>query len=148
MNFLNVAAGNMKCSTWDKSFNSRINSPLPNIPSRGEKVSHIHVHAKLLQLCPTLCNPMDCSLPGFSVHGILHARILAIYKYSPFPSPGDLPNPGIDLVSPVLAGIFFTISATWEVSHVHFYSITVFQFHNRNVWLPLLLWNRLTGLFL
>ena len=32
--------------------------------------------AKLLQLCPTLCNPMDCSLPGFSVHGILQAWIL------------------------------------------------------------------------
>ena len=26
--------------------------------------------------CPTLCNPMDCSLPGSSVHGILQARIL------------------------------------------------------------------------
>ena len=32
--------------------------------------------AKLLQLCPTLCDPMDCSLPGFSVHGILQARTL------------------------------------------------------------------------
>ena len=29
-----------------------------------------------LQSCPTLCNPMDCSLPGFSVHWILQARIL------------------------------------------------------------------------
>ena len=28
------------------------------------------------QLCPTLCNPMACSLPGYSVHGILQARIL------------------------------------------------------------------------
>ena len=28
------------------------------------------------QLCPTLCNPMDWSPPGFSVHGILQARIL------------------------------------------------------------------------
>ena len=28
------------------------------------------------QLCPTLCNPMDCSPPGSSVHGILQARIL------------------------------------------------------------------------
>ena len=28
------------------------------------------------QLCPTLCDPMDCSLPGFSVHGISQARIL------------------------------------------------------------------------
>ena len=28
------------------------------------------------QLCLTLCNPTDCSLPGFSVHGIFHTRIL------------------------------------------------------------------------
>ena len=28
------------------------------------------------QSCPTVCDPMDCSLPGFSVHGILQARIL------------------------------------------------------------------------
>ena len=34
------------------------------------------MHAKLLQSCLTLCNPMDCSLPGSSVHGILQARIL------------------------------------------------------------------------
>ena len=32
--------------------------------------------AKLLQSCPTLCNPMDYSPPGSSVHGILQARIL------------------------------------------------------------------------
>ena len=32
--------------------------------------------AKLLQSCPTLCDPMDCSLPGYSVHGILQARTL------------------------------------------------------------------------
>ena len=32
--------------------------------------------AKLLQSCPTLCDPMGRSLPGSSVHGILHARIL------------------------------------------------------------------------
>ena len=34
------------------------------------------VHAKTLHLCSTLCNPVDCSPPGFSVHGILQARIL------------------------------------------------------------------------
>ena len=34
------------------------------------------VRVKLLQSCPTLCNPMDHSLVGFSVHGILQARIL------------------------------------------------------------------------
>ena len=32
--------------------------------------------AKSLQLCPTLCNPMDNSSPGASVHRILQARIL------------------------------------------------------------------------
>ena len=34
------------------------------------------MHAKSLQPCPTLCDPMDYSPPGFSVHGILQARIL------------------------------------------------------------------------
>ena len=32
--------------------------------------------AKSLQSCPTLCDPMDCSLPGSSLHGILQARVL------------------------------------------------------------------------
>ena len=32
--------------------------------------------SEVTQSCPTLCNPMDCSLPGSSVHGILQARIL------------------------------------------------------------------------
>ena len=34
------------------------------------------MNAKLLQSCPTLCDPMDCSLPVSSVLGILQARIL------------------------------------------------------------------------
>ena len=34
------------------------------------------VCAKLLQSCPALCDPIDYSLPGSSVHGILQARIL------------------------------------------------------------------------
>ena len=32
--------------------------------------------SEVAQSCPTLCDPMDCSLPDFSVHGILQARIL------------------------------------------------------------------------
>ena len=50
------------------------------------------------QLCPTLCDPMDCSPSGFSVHGIFQARIL---KLVAFPSPRDLPYPGIESKSPV-----------------------------------------------
>ena len=37
---------------------------------------HACMHATLRQSCLTLCNPMDCSPPGSSVHGILQARIL------------------------------------------------------------------------
>ena len=37
------------------------------------------MNAKLLQSCPTLCNPMDCSPPGSSVHGILHALLQGIF---------------------------------------------------------------------
>ena len=37
---------------------------------------YTHMHVKSLQLCPTLCDPVDCSPPGSSVHGILQARIL------------------------------------------------------------------------
>ena len=50
--------------------------------------------AKSPQLCPALCDPMDHSQPGSSVHGILQARILEL----PCPSPGDLPDPGIEPV--------------------------------------------------
>ena len=32
--------------------------------------------SEVAQSCPTLCNPMDCSLPGSSLHGILQARVL------------------------------------------------------------------------
>ena len=65
------------------------------------------VCAKLLQLCLTLCDLMDCSLPGSSVHGILQARIL---QWGACPPPGDLPDPGIkmSLKSPTLVGRFFT----------------------------------------
>ena len=52
------------------------------------------------QFCPTLCNPMDCNLPGSSsAHRIFQARIPS---ESPFLSPGDHPNPGIELRSPAL----------------------------------------------
>ena len=40
------------------------------------RYTHTYVCAKSLQLCPTLLDPMSCSLPSSSVHGILQARIL------------------------------------------------------------------------
>ena len=50
-----------------------------SLPCSSESITTLltgYMCAKSLQLCPTLCNPMDYSLPGSSVHGILQARIL------------------------------------------------------------------------
>ena len=77
---------------------------------------HVCMHAKSPQSCLTLRDTMDCSPPGFSVHGILQASIL---EWVAMPSSGDLPDPGIEpasLWSPALAGGFFTPRATWEAS--------------------------------
>ena len=72
------------------------------------------VHTKLLQSCPTLCNPKDCNLPvicpwdppdksaGVGCHALLQGIFL---------------TQGSNLclfMSPALAGGFFTTDATWE----------------------------------
>ena len=36
----------------------------------------VESESEIAQLCPTLRNPMDCSLPGSSIHGIFQARVL------------------------------------------------------------------------
>ena len=96
--------------------------------------------AKLLQSCLTLCDSVDCSPPGSSVHGIPQARKLewVAISSSRGPSSGDLPDPGIKpvpLMTPARAGGFFTTDATWEppldcyctlfVSWVRFYHFTL-----------------------
>ena len=72
------------------------------------------VRAKSLQSCLTLCDPVDCSPLALLFMGFSRQ------EYSrglPCPPPGDLPDPEIEpgsLMSPALAGGFFTTSATWE----------------------------------
>ena len=57
----------------------------------------------IAQLCPTLCNPMDCSPPGSSLHGNSPGKNTGVGSCSPpGPPPGDLPNPGIKCRSPTL----------------------------------------------
>ena len=51
------------------------------------------------RLCPTLSDPVNCSLPGSSFHGILQQEY---WSGQPFPSSGDLPDPGIEPGSPAL----------------------------------------------
>ena len=53
------------------------------------------------QSCLTLCDPMDHSLPGSFIHGIPFSRP-EYWSGQPFPSPGDLPDPGIEPRSPAL----------------------------------------------
>ena len=67
-------------------------------------MSSLTAVAESFQSYPSLCNPMDCGPPGSFVHGFLQARIL---DWAASPPPGDLPDPGIEPMSPALAGRFF-----------------------------------------
>ena len=65
-----------------RSYSLRLHNPLEliyksKILQEGDSLGVTEI-AKMLvaQLCPTLCDSMDCSSPGSSVHGILQARIL------------------------------------------------------------------------
>ena len=42
---------------------------------------YTHSESEVAQLCPTLCDPMDCSLPGSSVHGILPGKDIGVDCY-------------------------------------------------------------------
>ena len=64
------------------------------------------------QLCPTLSNPMDCSPPGSSVHGILQARVLECVAM-PFSSGSSRPRNWTWVCC--TAGRLFTICTTREV---------------------------------
>ena len=55
-----------------------------------------YLHDQSLQLCPTLCDPIDCSPPGSTDHGIFQARIL---EGVPFPTPRDSLKLGIEPTS-------------------------------------------------
>ena len=69
----------------------------------------LHVHilkcmraCSITKLCSALCNPMDCSPPGFSVMGFSRQEY---WSGLPFPPSGDIPDPGIEpasLASPAL----------------------------------------------
>ena len=54
----------------------------------------INAHVLVAWLKPTVCDPMDCSSPGSSVHGILQARIL---EWVAIPFSSDLPDAGLSL---------------------------------------------------
>ena len=69
------------------------------------------------QSCPTLCDLVDCSPSGSSVHGTLQARIL---KWVAFPSPGKLPHPGTEPRSPHCTQILYHLSHQGSPTNAHY----------------------------
>ena len=68
----------------------------PTLQVNSLPLSHQSVF--VAQSCPTLCDPMDCSLPGSSVHGTLQAGVL---EWVLFPSPREPPRKPIIKGSPL-----------------------------------------------
>ena len=73
---------------------------------------------KSLQSCLTICDPMDCSPPGYSVHGILQAGTLEGVGM-PTSMASSPPRHPVSLLPPELAGRFFTTSTTWRRRQWH-----------------------------
>ena len=83
------------------------------------------MRAKSLQSCPTLCDPMDCSPPVSSVHGILQARIL---EWVAMPSSRGSSQPRdrtrISDISCISRWVLYHfISAMWEAHRFLFYQL-------------------------
>ena len=67
-----------------------------NIKNRSDIITNSVLHTNSLQSCPTLCDPVDCILPGSFVHGILQARIP---EWVTMPSSRGSSWPGIEPIS-------------------------------------------------
>ena len=101
-------------------------STMPRTPSKyclNEWICpyvHACMRVQSLQSCPTLCNPMDCSPPGSSVHGILQARILERVAMAFSRGFSQVRDWTRICCSSCIAGGFFTHwEATWEANYVH-----------------------------
>ena len=75
--------------------------------------TRVCMSAKSLQVCQSLCDSMDCSPSGSSVHVILQARTLEQVGL-PFPPPRDLPDPGSCISYVFCISELFISNATWE----------------------------------
>ena len=105
-----VECGIFSCSTWDLSSLNRDQTLTP-VLSLGSEVA---------QSCPTLCDPMDCSLPGSTIHGGFQARILewvaiSFSRRSSRPRDWTWVSHMVGIVG--IVGRRFTVWATWEDQH-------------------------------
>ena len=89
---------------------------LSNYHSKAMITWNIYTHESVKELvaylCPTLCDPMDCNWPRFSVHGIFQEGIL---ERVAIPFSRGSSQPSDHTQASYIAGRFFTISATREV---------------------------------
>ena len=92
-------------ATWVYGAQGKAGGSCPKALGRGQPGLTPPPHLSQSQACFPTLNPINCSPPGSSVHGILQERIL---EWLPFPSPRDLPDSEIELTSPALTGSFFT----------------------------------------
>ena len=83
------------------------------------------------KLCMILCDPMDCTPPGSSVHGVLQARVL---EWAAIPFSRDLPNPGIKPRSPALQADSLPPEPPGKPNYVNTYE-------NKQKLLPALMWD-------
>ena len=105
--------------------------------------SEVKLH-EVTPLCPTLCDPMDCSLPGSSVHGIFQASVLEWVAIS-FSRGSSWPGNRTQVSR--IVGRRFTIWATREALKVWSRVITRSDFHFTKIMLALLCrchWGRLS----
>ena len=111
--------------------------------------THTHTHvcvcicAKSFQSCPTICNPMDCSPPDSSIHGILQARILE-WIAMPSSRESSQPRDGTWVFkSPAWVDGFFTASATWE-AYIYIYIGAIYIY----IYIYILLYITYTHIFI
>jgi len=112
------------------------------------------VHAKLLQSCQNLCDPMDHSPPGFSVHGILQVRILewvTVFFLQGSLQPRDQTRSSY--ISYIDRQVFFSFSfflplaspgktnSAWYIHLIQWATVTHLLFHNCLSDVLLYLWN-------
>ena len=101
---------------------------------KGIHTEHLFVCALVAQSCPALCDPVDCSPAGSSVHGILQARIL---EWVAILFPGGSSWPRDRTLFSCIAGRFFTIWATreafiWYQTSYNCYLLWLFQSSSKN----------------
>ena len=87
-----------------------------DIKKKWQKYTESESESEVAQLCPTLCDPIDCSLPGSSVHGIFQARILEWVAIS-FSRGSSQPRDQTRVSH--IVGRCFTILANREAYRIH-----------------------------